>query len=167
VLAWAIAYAVVMALALVVVVSRREPTIVRGDWVFLVTSLFVLLAAVVSALRGERFSLGVLAATVVVLLVGWIVQSRWWVVGATSSAVTATIDECASRICAATTHSAGESSIAVPGGAVRLRVAPAGGSTMIVFVASSRHRKAELFRKLLAKQYRSVMPTIRVGPGIG
>jgi hypothetical protein len=164
VLAWAIAYAVLLAAALGVVFGRREPTIVRGDWVFLLTSLFALLAAVVSASRGERFSLGVLIATAAVLLAGWIVQSRWWVVGASSAAVTATIEECATRICASTTHAAGESSIAVPGGAVRLRVAPAGRSTMIVFVASSRHRKADLFRKLLAKQYRSVVPAIRIRP---
>ena len=30
---------------------------------------------------------------------------------------------------------------------------------MIVFVASAKHRKAQLFRRLLAKQYRAVMPT--------
>jgi hypothetical protein len=34
---------------------------------------------------------------------------------------------------------------------------------MIVFVASAKHRKAQLFRRLLAKQYRSVMPTLRIG----
>jgi hypothetical protein len=34
---------------------------------------------------------------------------------------------------------------------------------VIQFVASSRHRKAHLFRRLLAKQYRPVMPTLRVG----
>jgi hypothetical protein len=166
-LAWAIAYAVIVAAAIMVVLGRREPTIVRGDWVFLLTSLFLLLAAGVTAARGERFSLGVLIATVAVLLTGWVVQSRWWVVGANANAVTATINECASRICAVTTHSAGESRIAVPGGAVRLRIAPAGSSTMIVFVASSSHRKAHLFRRLLAKQYRSVMPTIRIGPKAG
>jgi hypothetical protein len=44
-----------------------------------------------------------------------------------------------------------------------VRIRPAGESTMIVFVRSARHRKAELFRRLLAKQYRSVMPTIRLG----
>ena len=165
-LAWAVAYVVVLVVAAAVVLGRREPTIVRGDWVFLMTALFVLLAAAVTALRGERFSLGVLAATVVVLLVGWLVQSRWWVVGAGTHAVAATVDECASRICAPATRAGPESTIVVPGGAVRLRIAPAGKSTMIVFVASSRHRKADLFRRLLAKQYRSVMPTIRLGmPG--
>jgi hypothetical protein len=51
----------------------------------------------------------------------------------------------------------------VPGGSIRLRIAPAGRSTVIVFVASAKHRKTHLFRRLLAKQYRSVMPTIRIG----
>ncbi|HUQ82318.1 MAG TPA: hypothetical protein VM076_14295 [Gemmatimonadaceae bacterium] len=162
-LAWAIAYAVILTVAVVVVRARREPTIVRGDWVFLVTSLFVLVAALVTAFRGERFSLGALVVTVLVLLAGWVVQSRWWVIGAPAPAVVATVDECASRICAPATHGGDESTISIPGGAVRLRIAAAGGSTMIVFVACSRHRKAALFRKLLAKQYRSVMPTIRVG----
>jgi hypothetical protein len=166
VLAWAAAYVVVAVVAAVVVLGRREPTVVRGDWVFLLTSLFVLLAASVSAVRGERFSLGVLVGAVVILAAGWFLQSRWWVVGATSSMVSTTIDECASRICAPATRAGNESTIAVPNGAVRLRIAPAGGSTMIVFVGTSRHRKAELFRRLLAKQYRPVMPTIRLGmPG--
>jgi hypothetical protein len=165
VLAWAIAYAVILTVTVVVVLARREPTIVRGDWVFLLTSLFLLVAALVMAFRGERFSLGVLVTTALVLLAGWVVQSRWWVIGASAPVVVATVDECAARICAAATHGADESTIAVPGGSVRLRIAPAGGSTMIVFVASSKHRKADLFRKLLAKQYRSVLPPIRVGGG--
>ena len=59
-LAWAAAYVVVALMAAVIVLSRREPTVVRGDWVFLLTSLFVLLAASVSTVRGERFSFGVL-----------------------------------------------------------------------------------------------------------
>ena len=45
----------------------------------------------------------------------------------------------------------------------RLRIASAGRSTVIVFVGSAKHRKTHLFRRLLAKQYRSVMPTIRIG----
>jgi hypothetical protein len=32
-----------------------------------------------------------------------------------------------------------------------------------VFVSSTKHRKVALFRRLLAKQYRSVVPTIRLG----
>jgi hypothetical protein len=34
---------------------------------------------------------------------------------------------------------------------------------MIVFVGTAKHRKAQLFRRLLAKQYRSVIPPIRLG----
>ena len=162
-LVWAAIYAALVVLAAVVVLARREPTIVRGDWVFLLTALYVLLAAVVTALRGGRFSLGVLAGTVVVLVAGWLVQSRWWVVGATSDAVVVTIEECASRLCAPSERSASGCTVTVPGGAVRLRIAPAGASTMIVFLASAKHRKAHLFRRLLAKQYRPVIPTIRIG----
>ena len=162
-LAWAAAYVALVIVAAAVVLARREPTIVRGDWVFLLTSLFVLLVAMVSALRGNRFSLGMLLATIVVLLAGWFVQSRWWVIGVPPDAVTTTIEECAARLCAPSVRAAGACTVTVPGGAVRLRVAPVGGSTVIQFVASSRHRKAHLFRGLLAKQYRPVMPTLRVG----
>ena len=162
-LVWASVYAGVVIVACAVVGTRREPTIVRGDWIFLWTAVFILVAAIVVALRGGRFSLGVLAATVVVLLAGWLVQSRWWVVGADADAVAATIEECAARLCAPTTRSAGHCTVTVPGGALRLRVAPAGRSTMIVFVGTAKHRKAQLFRRLLTKQYRSVIPTIRLG----
>lgn len=163
-LVWAAVYVGLVVVAAVIVLARREPTVVRGDWVFLLTALYVLAAAVITAVRGGRFSLGVLAGTVMVLIAGWLVQSRWWVVGVASSVVAVTIDECASRLCAPTASSPGECAVTVPGGAIRLRIAPAGRrSTMIVFVSSAKHRKSELFRRLLAKQYRSVMPTIRLG----
>lgn len=162
-LGWAAAYVVLVLAASVVVLARREPTIVRGDWIFLLTALYVLLAAVVTAVRGGRFSLGVLAGVIVVLLAGWLIQSRWWVIGQSSGAVVAAIEECATRLCAPSARGSDDLRLTVPGGLVHLRVAPIGGSTMIVFVTSSRHRKAHLFRRLLAKQYKSVMPTIRLG----
>lgn len=165
-LAWAAAYVVIAIAAAVVVLARREPTIVRGDWIFLLTSSFVLLAATVTSIRGERFSLGVLVGAVLVLVAGWLVQSRWWVVGVDSAVVAVTVEECASRLCAPATRTGRESTITVPGGAIRLHIAPAGRSTVIVFVATAKHRKAALFRRLLAKQYRAVMPTLRLGqPG--
>jgi len=166
VLGWAAAYVVLVVAASVVVLARRDPTIVRGDWIFLLTAVYVLVAAVVIAVRGGRFSLGVLAGAIVVLLAGWFLRSRWWVIGQDSGAVAAAIEECASRLCAPSARGSDELRVTVPGGVVHLRVAPVGRSTMIVFVTTSRHRKAHLFRRLLAKQYRSVMPTIRVGgPG--
>ena len=166
-LVWAVVFVVLVIVAAGLVLSRREPTVVRGDWVFLLMSLYILLAAVVTAWRGERFSLGMLAATVMVLIVGWTVQARWWVVGAKSDVVVMHIEQCASRLCAPATRAPNECTISVPGGAVHLRITPAGGSTMIVFVSSAKHKKVELFRRLLAKQYRAVMPTIRLGPSAG
>jgi hypothetical protein len=164
VLGWAAAYVVLVVAASVVVLARREPTVVRGDRVFFLTALYVLLAAVVTALRGGGFSLGVLTVSAVVLLAGWLLRSRWWVIGAESDVVAMAIEECASRLCAPSERGSGECRVMVPGGAVHLRIAPAGRSTMIVFVADAKHRKAHLFRRLLAKQYRSVTPTIRLGP---
>jgi hypothetical protein len=164
---WAAAYVVLALAAFVVVLARREPTIVRGDRIFLLTALYVLLAATVIALRGGRLSLGVLAVSVAALLAGWLLRSRWWVIGAEPDTVAATIEECAARLCAPSERGTGECRVMVPGGAVHLRVAPAGRSTMIVFVADAKHRKAQLFRRLLAKQYRAVTPTIRLGPSPG
>lgn len=163
-LGWAAAYVVLVAAAFVVVLARREPTVVRGDYVFLLTALYVLVAAGVTTLRGGRLSLGVLAGSVVVLLAGWLLRSRWWVVGAGPDVVAATIEECASRLCAPSERGTDECRVTVPGGALHLRIVPAGRSTMIVFVADAKHRKAHLFRRLLAKQYRAVTPTIRLGP---
>lgn len=163
-LVWAAVYVGLAVVATVIVLARREPTIVRGDWVFLLTAAYVLLAAIVTAARGGRFSLGVLAGTIVVLVAGWFVQARWWVIKSEPSAVTATIEDCASRLCAPAASSSGDCTVKVPGGAIKLRIARAGrASTVIVFLASTKHRKSELFRRLLAKQYRSVMPTIRLG----
>jgi hypothetical protein len=167
VLVWAAVYVVLVVIAVIIVLARREPTVVRGDWVFLLTSLYILLAAAVTAWRGERFSLGVLAVTGAVLILGWMVQARWWIVGAKSDVVVTHIEQCASRLCAPATRASNECTISVPGGAMRLRLSPAGGSTMIVFVSSAKHKKVELFRKLLAKQSRPVLPTIRIGPSAG
>ena len=163
-LGWAAAYVVLVVAASVVVLARREPTVVRGDRVFLLTALYVLLAAGVTALRDGRFSLGVLPGSVAVLLASWFLRSRWWVIGAKPDVVATTIEECASRLCAPSERGTGECRVIVPGGALHLRIAPARRSTMIVFVADAKHRKAQLFRRLLAKQYRAVTPTIRLGP---
>ena len=163
-LGWAVAYVALALVATAVVLARREATIVRGDWVFLLTALYVLAAAVVTAARGGRFSLGELAASALVLVAGWFVQSRWWVIGAPAAAVTGAVEECASRLCAPATSAAGTCTVSVPGGAIRVRVTPVtASSTMLVFEMSTRHRKVELFRRLLAKQYRAVMPTIKLG----
>jgi hypothetical protein len=167
VLGWAAVYVVLLAVAAGFVLARREPTVIRGDWVFLLTSLYILLAAAITAWRGERFSLGVLGVTVVILIVGWIVQARWWVIGATSDVVATHIEQCASRLCAPAARASTECTITVPGGTMRLRLTPAGSSTMIVFVSSAKHKKVQLFRRLLAKQYRAVMPAIRLGPSAG
>jgi len=164
VLGWAAAYVVLVAAAFVVVLARREPTVVRGDRIFLLTALYVLMAAGVTTVRGGRLSLGVLVVSVVVLAASWLLRSRWWVVGAEPDVVATTIEECASRLCAPSERGTGECRVMVPGGALHLRVVPAGRSTMIVFVADAKHRKAHLFRRLLAKQYRAVTPTIRLGP---
>ena len=75
-LGWAAAYVVLVAAAFVVVLARREPTVVRGDYVFLLTALYVLVAAGVTTIRGGRLSLGVLAVSVVVLLLSPLVK-RW------------------------------------------------------------------------------------------
>ncbi len=162
-LGWAAAYVALVIAASVVVLARREPTVVRGDWVFFLTALYVLVAAAITVLGGGHLSLGVLAGAIVVLLGGWLVRSRWWVIGQDSGAVLTVIEECASRLCAPSARAADACTLTVPGGVVHLRVSPAGRSTMIVFVSSAKHRKAHLFRRLLAKQYRSVTPTIRLG----
>ena len=163
-LGWAIAYVTVGLVASAAVLARREPTIVRGDWVFFLTAFYVLVATVATVVRGDRITLGALAMIAVVLMAAWLVRTRWWVIGAASHAVTITLQDCAARLCAPASLLDGECTVAVPGGAVRLRIAPVTtDSTMIVFIASTRHRKTELFRRLLAKQYRSVVPPIRIG----
>ena len=163
-LGWAIAYVAVGLVASALVLARREPTIVRGDWVFSLTALYLLLTTVAVVLRGDGVTLGMIVTIVVVLTATWLVRTRWWVIGAPSHAVATTMQDCAARLCAPAAVSDGVCTIQVPGGAVRLRIAPmASASTVIVFLSSTRHRKTELFRRLLTKQYRPVMPTIRIG----
>ena len=163
-LLWAIAYVAVGLVASALVLTRREPTIVRGDWVFLLTALYVLVATVVAIVRGDGLTLGMVMTVAVALAATWLVRTRWWVIGASFHRVAATLQDCAARLCAPAALSDGVCTVQVPGGAVRLRITPmTATSTMIVFLSSTRHRKTELFRRLVTKQYRSVMPTIRIG----
>ena len=163
-LGWAIAYVAVGLVASAVVLARREPTIVRGDWVFLLTALYVLTATAVTLARGDRITLGMAATILVALAAVWLVRERWWVIGAAVPAVATTLEECAARLCAPATLVDKVCTVTVPGGAVRLRLAAATPeSTMIVFISTTPHRKSDLFRRLVAKQYRSVVPPIRLG----
>lgn len=163
-LGWAIAYVAAGLVASAAVLARREPTIVRGDWIFLLTALYVLIATVVTLAREDRVTLGMAAMILVALAAAWFVRDRWWVIGASLPAVATTLQECASRLCAPATLEDNTCTVTVPGSTVRLRLAAVTAeSTMIVFVSNTRHRKGTLFRRLLAKQYRSVVPPIRLG----
>lgn len=162
-LTWAAAYAGILLVAAAVVLLRREPTAVRGDWFFLFTAAFVLVALVASLPRG--IELPVLLGAAVLLGAGWLARSHWLVVGADVPTVTATVEECAARLCAAAGRAGRRCTVTVPSGEVSMRLTAATPrATLVSFGRMPVHRKAELFRKLFAKQYRRVLPTIRIGP---
>ena len=163
-LTWAAAYAVVLAVMAGIVLARREPTVVRGEWVLLLNATFALGAAVAAVAGDGGAPAAGIAVSVALLAAGWVARQRWLIVRAPLPAVGDAIDECGRRLCAVVERSGRRYAIGIPGEPLHLRLASAPiASTVITFENRPTHRKAALFRTLLGKQYHRVLPTIRMG----
>ena len=89
-LGWAAAYVLIAVAATTVVLARREPTVVRGDWVFLVTALFVGILAVQGRRMDEQRFADVLSQfkrdtdNEWERLAGLLLRAKDWVAGQTN-----------------------------------------------------------------------------------
>jgi hypothetical protein len=171
---WLAVYASVVVVCAATVLLRREPTLVRGRSVFLFTLVYVALAWVFLAWRHGAVTAHavpprVLIVALVALGVTALAAPWWFVLGGPRTAVIATMELCFGRVCAQYDRVDAGFVMKVPGGAagggglhVGLHALPWSRVTAVSFRARPPHRKSDLFRRLLVKQYAGVLPTIRI-----
>jgi hypothetical protein len=148
------------------VLLRREPTLVRGRTVFLFTALYVALAWGFLAWVDRAVPPRALGVGIVALAVSAAVAPWWFVLRGPRTAVLATIEVCFGRVCAQYDKVGAGFVMKIPGGTLRVGVHALSASvTVLSFRARPAHKKSDLFRSLLAKQYPGMLPTIRIRIG--
>lgn len=161
---WVLGYVAIALIAGVTVHARREPALLRGSSVLLFTVAYVAIAGVGLYRSGNTITPLALTSAVVAVALALGLAPWWTVIGAPRASVIDTIEICFGRVCA--TYRAAERGFVmdVPGGAllIRLHALPIGTATLISFRARPRHKKSDLLRRLVGKQYRGVLPTIRI-----
>jgi hypothetical protein len=164
---WLAGFAALVIVCAATVLLRREPTLVRGGTIFFLSALYVALACGFLAWRGDSVPPHVLIAGLLALAVSASLAPWWFVLGGSSNAVIAIMEECFKRVCARYERSDAGFVMSVPGGGLHIRLhdlSPA-RVTALSFRARPAHRKGDLFLRLLRKQYHSVLPTIRIRMG--
>lgn len=165
--AWLVAFAALVIVCVMTVFVRREPTLLRGSTVFQFAVLYVALAWGFLAWRSGGIPPRMLLAGIGALAVTGAMAPWWFVLGGPRTAVAALIEVCFGRVCAQYRRSDSGFVMTVPGGDfhVRLHAVPLRKLTVLSFREDPAHRKGHLFRQLLLKQYRGVLPTIRIRIG--
>jgi hypothetical protein len=162
---WLAAYAALAVICAATVLLRHEPTLVRGRSIFLFTVLYVAIAWGFLAWREAVVPPRVWITAVVALGVSALVAPWWFVLGGPRTAVVAIMEICFGRVCAQYEHVDAGFVMTVPGGGglhVGLYALPSSRVTVLSFRARPAHRKSDLFRRLLVKQYQGPLPTIRI-----
>lgn len=171
--AWLAGYAAIIALCAITVLVRREPTLLRGRSAFTFTTLYVALAWVSVAwldARGSRFSLFSpfdLGAAALAIAITAIAAPWWFVLGGPRAAVVSTLEACLGRVCAVYERTDAGFIMKIPAGGMRVSVhtLPWTRVSVVSLCAKPPHKKADLLRRLFAKQYRGVFPTLRIRIG--
>jgi hypothetical protein len=157
-------YAAVVLVGALTVLVRSTPSLVRARSVFLFTLVYFAVAAAGLQLGHASIPrhVGVAAVVAVVLTAG--LAPWWFVLGGPHAAVVETMEVCFGRVCAQFERDHSGFRMSVPGGSldVSVHALHVQRVTAISFRARPRHRKGDLFRGLLAKQYPGALPTIRI-----
>jgi hypothetical protein len=165
--AWLAGFAALFVVCAATVFLRKEPTLVRGSTVFLLIVLYVALGWGVLAWRGGTVPSRALIGGLVALGASALLTPWWFVLGGPRAAVISPIEVCFGRVCAQYRASGSGFVMTVPGGDlhVRLHAVPSSRMTVLSLRARPSHRKSDLFRRLLIKQYRGMFPVIRIRMG--
>lgn len=164
---WAATYLGIVSLAVVAVARRGDATIFAGRTLGLFNVAFVVVAAAVTfGVRGDLRGHALLAG-LVLLLPTWAVRTRWLLVGETRRGIEKNIEACLRRLCATFERTIEGYNVVLAGTDVlHIRIRHLGTQVALLeFRAPMRHRKVELIQKLLGKQYRGLLPVLRIGHG--
>lgn len=156
------AYAIVVAVALLALLIRRQPTVWRARGIL----AFHAAAATALALAGwtsgwdpPRAALG-LPLTFLAAL--WLARRWWLVLGGGRAMVLATVERCARRLCARATPADRGATVEHPRGQVHLRLRPLTRSATLVALVPAAAPRSVLLRRLLAKQFHPALPRPRI-----
>jgi hypothetical protein len=168
--AWLAGYAAIVALCAITVLVRREPTLLRGRTAFAFTALYVALAWAALAWREARvfpFSPFGLGAAALAIMITGIAAPWWFVLGGPRAAVVSTLEVCLGRVCAVYERKDTGFIMQIPAGGMRISVhaLPWTRISVVSLRARPPYKKADLLRRLFAKQYRGVLPTPRIRIG--
>lgn len=162
--AWLAGYAAVVATAALTILLRRAPTLLRGSVVFLFTIGYLVVASAVLAWRDADIPARAIGAAVGLVLVTGAMAPWWFVIGGPRTAIGEIIETCFGRVCARYERTSRGFVMTVPGGGLHVGVHPLGTERMTALRFRERppHKKGELFRRLLIKQWSGPLPTIRI-----
>jgi hypothetical protein len=168
--AWLAGYAAIVASCAITVLLRREPTLLRGRSVFTFTTLYVAVAWASVAWRQARvspFSSVDLGAAAAAIAITGIASPWWFVLRGPHAAVISTLEVCLGRVCAVYERKDAGFLVKNPAGRMRISVhaLPWTHVSVVSLRAKPPYKKADLLRRLFAKQYRGVFPTLRIGIG--
>jgi len=113
--------------------------------------------------RNAGASVAVLIAIAALLAATWLLRAQALIVGESAAQSHDKIQECAQRLCLTGQPAAPRYRYAIPGGALTVTLRSVGSRARVITIrAKPAHRKADLFGKLIAKQYRGPLPHIRI-----
>jgi hypothetical protein len=170
---WIAAYFAVLLAGCLLAAVRSEPTVLGGSSFLLFNAAFAAVSLTVPLLSGQAVGHAVSPATTtfwaLLLLGSWITRSSWLIIRAGSGEVREVVETCLVKVRIAFeksqcgfTVAAGPTSVAR---AVKLRIRIRDlppSCALIRFQGRARHRKLVLLKHLLAKQFRGVLPHLRV-----
>lgn len=168
--AWLVAFAGLVLVSAVTVLVRPEPTLLRGGTALGFVALYVAFAWAVLALRGDAIPPRAIIAAVAALVVTGLMAPWWFVLGGHRAGVISTIEVCFGRVCAEYQRTGSGFVMSIPGGDLHVGLHALASRRLTVISLRARpshakHKKGDLFRRLLVKQYRGVLPVIRIRMG--
>ncbi|MGQ0641993.1 MAG: hypothetical protein ACT4P6_14680 [Gemmatimonadaceae bacterium] len=160
---WAIGYVGLLIFVATRATVGREATFCSGQFLFRFTVVYAVFALLAALLTRRSIPVSVLVVLLGLIVATWLLRGRALIVGETRLRTSEKIGECARRLCLTADRTVAAHRFVLPGGAldVHLRSVP-GLATLMTLRAQPPHRKAELFSKLMAKQYRSPLPVLRI-----
>lgn len=165
--AWLAGYAGLVVLAALTVLLRREPSLLRGRPAFTFTLAYLAAAWAHLAWRDVVPPVLVVGAAAVALAATAAAAPWWFVIGGPRAAVVSTLEVCLGRVCAVYERTPAGFVMAVPAGGLHIGVhaLPFTRVTVVSLRPRPPHRKGDLLGRLFVKQYRGVLPTLRIRIG--
>lgn len=176
---WIAAYFAVLLAGCLLAAVRTEPTALGGSSFLFFNAAFAAVSLIaqilsVQAVSGQAMGHAVSPALTtfwaLMLLGSWIARSSWLIIRAGSSEVREVVETCLVKVRIAFeksqcgfTVAAGPTSVATRPVKLRIRIRDLPPSCALIrFQGRARHRKLVLLKHLLAKQFRGVLPHLRV-----